>query len=84
MYQLHLQCYDIGLYVEALLVIKAPSKGLPSICYLENHIFLVSNAGILEYSLPGRSFEEILSKQDTAFQFFTEVGSKGKDIVFRT
>ena len=48
---------------------KAPSEGLSSICYLENHIFFVSNAGVLNYNLPGRSFEETLSKQNTSFQF---------------
>ena len=60
---------------------KAPSEGLSGICYFENHIFLDSNTRILKYSLPGRTFEEILSKQDTGFQPY-QVRSKGKDILF--
>ena len=60
---------------------KAPSEGLSSICYIENQIFLVSDTGILKYSLPGRTFEEILSKQDSGFQAY-QVRSKGKDIIF--
>ena len=59
---------------------KTP-RGFSSICYLENHIFLVSDTGILKYSVPDRSFEEILSKQDTGLQPY-QVLSKGKDILF--
>lgn len=66
-YQPHLQWRDFGIFAEASLATKAAREGFSIICYLENHIFLVSNVRILEYSLPGRSFEEILSKQDTAF-----------------
>ena len=80
-YQLHLQRDGLGIYAEASLVTKAPSEGLSGICYLENHIFLDSNTRILKYSLPGRTFEEILSKQDTGFQPY-QVRSKGKDILF--
>ena len=69
------------MYAEALLVTKAPSEGLLSICYLENHIFLVTNTGILKYSLPRRTSEEILSKQGTGFQSY-QVRSKDKDILF--
>ena len=60
---------------------KAPSEGLSSICYFENHILLVSDTGILKYSLLGGTFEEFLSKQDTGFQTY-QVRSKGKDILF--
>ena len=60
--QLQLQQYGLGIYAEATLMTKAPSEGLSSLYYLENHIFLVSDSEILKYILPGKTFEEILSK----------------------
>ena len=38
------------------------------------------DTGILKYSLPGRTFEEILSKQDTEFQPY-QVRCKGRGIL---
>ena len=79
-YQPRLQQDGLGIHAEASLVTKTP-RGFSSICYLENYIFLVSDTGILKYSVPDRSFEEILSKQDTGLQPY-QVLSKGKDILF--
>ena len=70
------------MYVEDSLLAKAPSEGLSSICYLENYIFLVSDTEFLKYSLPGKTFEETLSQQDTEFRHY-QVCSKGKTYTFQ-
>ena len=59
---------------------KVLSDCLSSICYIENHICLVSYTGILRYSFPGLNFEEILSKQGTELHA-EQVRSRSKHIL---
>ena len=47
-YQLCLQRVGLGIYAEASLVTKAPSKRLSSIYCLRNHFFLLIETGILK------------------------------------